>query len=75
MDRESSTYLNKEVYLADQRAEAARWKEHDKDHDTLSAERSADAAFRRQVLLWGAGLTISTLVTVALYVASILGRL
>lgn len=74
-ERNPDIYLSKEVYFADRRADAAHWSEHDKDHDAITSERNADAAFRRQVLLWGAGLTITTLVTVALYVASILGRL
>lgn len=73
-EQANDIYLRKDVYLADQRTDNARWKDHDKDHDGMAAERSSDLSFRRQVLLWGAGLTITSLVTVALFVASLIGK-
>ncbi len=72
LDKTPEIYVRKDVYQANQRADTARWAEHDKDHETLNKERDSDATFRRQVLLWGAGLTITTLVTVGLFVASIM---
>lgn len=72
IDKTPDIYLRKDVYMADRRAETAKWAEHDKDHDALNAERASDGTFRRQVLLWGAGLTITTFVTIGLFVASIM---
>lgn len=72
LNRIPDIYLRKDVYVEARKADVAKWKEHDKDHAALDSERASDSTFRRQVLLWGAGLTITTLVTIALFVSSIM---
>ncbi|WP_028474099.1 hypothetical protein [Nocardioides alkalitolerans] len=68
------TYVRRDVYDAERAADKAARRDLEKDIAELVEARKSDAGFRRQVLLWGAGLTITVMVTIVVAVANLLAR-
>lgn len=72
--RAEQTYVRRDVAAAERSADQAKVREVEKDLDDIKAARTGEAGFRRQVLLWGAGLSIGTLTSITVAVANIVSR-
>lgn len=73
-ERNERTYVRADVYAAHRTADEAKLREVEKDVTEINTGRLTDAGFRRQVLVWGAGLSITTVVSAAIAVANIVSR-
>ena len=73
-DRSSAaaTFVRQDVYMAQRHADHATTADLHGDIQTIRTDRAKDLDWRRQVLLWGAGLTITTLVSIALAITAVL---
>lgn len=69
-----STYVRRDVYDSDRKAEAIRGVEAQKDVDELQRHREADAQWRRQVTLALALTALTAIVTIALAISNYLAR-
>jgi hypothetical protein len=68
------TFVRRDVYESDKRATAIRDVESTKDLEEIQSERKADAAWRRQIMLALAVLTLGFLGTLALNLSTHLAR-
>lgn len=68
----AKTYVRQDLYLAQRQADAAVVADLNGDIQSIKSDRTGDQQQRRQMLMWLGTLTVTTLLTVAGLVISIL---
>lgn len=67
-------YVRKDVYASDQKLNKSRMEDIEEDIDQINKRHDEELGFRRQVLLAGALLAITTLVSIAIAISNLLAR-